>query len=108
MSRSESNGTPTPGPSGQPDEPPAQPEVQHLEVKVVDTQDGRPTVFKIKYTTPMSKVIKAYCVRENKAVDALRFTLHGLRIQPKDTPASLGMDDGDEIQVFVEQQGGGK
>lgn len=32
----------------------------------------------------------------------------GARVQPEDTPTTLGMDDGDAIDVVIEQVGGGE
>ncbi|KNZ78925.1 hypothetical protein J132_08150 [Termitomyces sp. J132] len=32
-----------------------------------------------------------------------KFTFEGQRLQPDDTPASLGMEDGDQIDAFLEQ-----
>ena len=48
----------------------------------------------------------AYCSREQKERNAIRFLLEGTRIADGDTPESLEMEDGDSIEVFLEQQGG--
>ena len=37
----------------------------------------------------------------------LRFLVDGSRVQPNDTPASLDLEDNDQIDVVLEQLGGG-
>nr|XP_004658610.2 small ubiquitin-related modifier 2-like [Jaculus jaculus] len=58
----------------------------HINLKVVG-QDGSVVQFKIKRHTPLSKLMKAYCGRQ-------------------DTPAQLEMEDEDTIDVFQQQTGG--
>ncbi|XP_075393958.1 small ubiquitin-related modifier 2-A-like [Tenrec ecaudatus] len=58
----------------------------HLNLKVVG-QGGSGVQFKIKRQTPLSKLMKAYCERQ-------------------DTPAQLEMEDEDTIDVFQQQTGG--
>lgn len=33
----------------------------------------------------------------------MRFTFEGIRVQPDDTPDSLGMEDGDVVVGWIEQ-----
>ncbi|XP_044529654.1 small ubiquitin-related modifier 2-like isoform X2 [Gracilinanus agilis] len=58
----------------------------HINLKVAG-QDGSVVQFKIKRHTPFSKLMKAYCERQ-------------------DTPAQLEMEDEDTIDVFQQQTGG--
>merc|ERR1719228_73442 len=37
----------------------------------------------------------------------MRFTFDGSRINDNDTPKSMDMEDGDTIEVFTQQTGGG-
>lgn len=76
-----------------------------LNVKVCD-QGGQELFFKIKIHTQLKKVMNAYCERQAVARGLVRFLFEGERIQDNDTPESLSMEDGDMIQVFVEQHGG--
>jgi hypothetical protein len=78
---------------------------ESLQIKVRE-QDGQEMEFKIKMRTQMKKVIDAYCKAHSVDPAFRRFTLEGHRIQNNDTPASLDMEDGDVIDVFLEQQGG--
>ncbi|XP_044776072.1 small ubiquitin-related modifier 2-like isoform X2 [Neomonachus schauinslandi] len=58
----------------------------HINLKVAG-QDGSVVQFKIKRHTPLSKLMKADCERQ-------------------DTPAQLEMEDEDTIDVFQQQTGG--
>ncbi|XP_036623961.1 small ubiquitin-related modifier 2-like [Trichosurus vulpecula] len=58
----------------------------HINLKVAG-QDGSVVHFKIKRHTPLSKLMKAYCERQ-------------------DTPAHLEMEGKDTIDVFQQQTGG--
>jgi len=48
----------------------------------------------------------AYCQRQGKTREMCRFLFDGLRVNNDDTPEKLEMDDGNIIDVFLEQQGG--
>ena len=48
----------------------------------------------------------AYCNRLGVALNSVRFLYDGDRIQANHTPDQLNMEDGDEIDAMVEQQGG--
>ncbi|XP_036134672.1 small ubiquitin-related modifier 2-like [Molossus molossus] len=58
----------------------------HINLKVAG-QDGSVVQFKIKRHTPLRKLMKAHCERQ-------------------DTPAQLEMEDEDTIDVFQQQTGG--
>ncbi|CDS07241.1 hypothetical protein LRAMOSA01190 [Lichtheimia ramosa] len=78
---------------------------EHINIKVV-SGDSNEVFFKIKQTTPLRKLMDAYCERQGKAADSVRFLYDGHRVQATDTPQSLDMADGDTIDVMVEQIGG--
>lgn len=71
-------------------------------------QDGSEVRFKVKYTVEFKKVKKMYAKRIGLPVEGLRFLLDGKRIEDKDTPRSLEMDEssGNVIEVYFEQTGG--
>lgn len=69
-------------------------------------QDQTEVFFKIKRSTQLKKLMEAYCERQGKAVNSVRFLYDGERIQPTNTPNELEMEDGDSIDVMVEQVGG--
>ena len=61
----------------------------------------------IKYTTQLGKVFAAYCGMKNISADAVVFMFDADRLHIHQTPASVGLEDGDEIQVLIHQHGGG-
>ena len=48
----------------------------------------------------------AYCKKLGLSKQAVRFTFDGNRLREQDIPKACGVEDGDEIDVFQEQQGG--
>ncbi|CDW91189.1 ubiquitin-like protein smt3 [Stylonychia lemnae] len=77
----------------------------HINIKV-KAQDGTEIFFKIKRTTQLKKLMDAYCTRQGLAVNQCRFIFDGERLKDDDTPDKLEMENGDEIDVMVEQTGG--
>lgn len=77
-----------------------------LRLKVVG-QDGREVFFKLKSSTPLKKLMDAYCKEIGKHERMCRFLFDGQRINPDHTAAHFDMSDEDIIDVFVEQEGGG-
>ena len=63
-------------------------------------------VFKIKKTTPLKKLMSAYCARQTISFESVVFLYDGNRIQAEQTPDDLGMEDNDEIDVMMHQVGG--
>lgn len=76
----------------------------HLNIKVTDNNNE--LMFKIKKSTNLEKLMKAFCDRHGKAPDTVRFLFDGKRVQDYDTPDGLEMEDGDTIEVFYQQKGG--
>ena len=62
-------------------------------------------MFKIKKSTKMSKVFKAYASRKGVEESALRFLLDGERISDTDTPKMLELEDEDQIDCVLQQVG---
>ena len=79
----------------------------HINIKVKG-QDGTEIYFKIKRTTQLKKLMDAYCSRQGIQANMCRFIFDGERIKDDDTPESLEMENGDEIDAMVEQTGGGR
>lgn len=78
---------------------------EYIKLKVV-SQDSSEIHFRVKYTTPMSKIKKSYSERIGVPVTSLRFLFDGKRINDSDTPKQLDMEEDDTIEVYQEQQGG--
>ncbi|KKY37178.1 putative ubiquitin-like modifier [Diaporthe ampelina] len=85
-----------------PNEAPAQ--TEHLNIKVTDNNNE--VFFKIKKSTKLEKLMGAFCERQGKTVNSVRFLFEGQRVQPNDTPDTLEMQDGDTLEVHQEQVGG--
>eukprot|EP00339_Tiarina_fusa_P004581 CAMPEP_0117042784 /NCGR_PEP_ID=MMETSP0472-20121206/29773_1 /TAXON_ID=693140 ORGANISM="Tiarina fusus, Strain LIS" /NCGR_SAMPLE_ID=MMETSP0472 /ASSEMBLY_ACC=CAM_ASM_000603 /LENGTH=111 /DNA_ID=CAMNT_0004754117 /DNA_START=19 /DNA_END=354 /DNA_ORIENTATION=- len=77
----------------------------HINLRVV-AQDGNEVYFKIRKTTPMKKLMGAYCERQGVAMDSIRFLFNGQRIQPEQDPSQLDMEDSDVIDAVLAQTGG--
>mmetsp|Transcript_29833 Transcript_29833/g.47976 ORF Transcript_29833/g.47976 Transcript_29833/m.47976 type:complete len:93 (+) Transcript_29833:2-280(+) len=78
----------------------------NLVVKHVDSSEVQ---FKVKDTIKFQKIFDAYCAK--KGIDdqqAVRFRFDGHRLEKEKTPKEVEMEDGDIIDVFVEQLGGGR
>lgn len=76
-----------------------------INIKVVTSQ-GEEVFFKIKRSTKLSKLQGAYASKVGKDVSSIRFLYDGTRLNDDDTPATLDMEEGDAIDVMVEQVGG--
>ncbi|KIM44273.1 hypothetical protein M413DRAFT_443293 [Hebeloma cylindrosporum] len=71
------------------------------------TFEGQSMNFSTKREKPLVKVFNAFSERLNMDNNALRFLLNEVRLRPEQTPAELDMEDGDEIDALLMQQGGG-
>ena len=59
----------------------------HLKVKVTDNNNE--VFFKIKRTTQLKKLMDAFCERQGKAPNSVRFLFDGTRVQPTDSPDTV-------------------
>eukprot|EP00894_Picocystis_sp_ML_P001520 jgi/Pico_ML_1/52037/g2809.t1 len=78
---------------------------EHINLKV-KSQDGNEIFFKIKRTTPLKKLMQAYCERQSVDMNSIAFLWDGARIRAEQTPDELDMQDGDEIDAMLHQTGG--
>ncbi|MCJ1354504.1 MAG: hypothetical protein MMC33_004493 [Icmadophila ericetorum] len=93
----------SPGAGNKPEDQP-QPPSEHLNIKVTDNNNE--VFFKIKRTTALKKLMDAFCDRQGKQPNTVRFLFDGARVQATDTPEILDMADGDTLEVHQEQIGG--
>jgi len=77
---------------------------EHLNIKVTDNNNE--VFFKIKRTTQLKKLMDAFCDRQGKSPQSVRFLFEGVRVNATDNPESLEMQDGDTLEVHQEQIGG--
>ena len=80
------------------------PDATHINLKVSDS--SAEIYFKIKRSTPMKKLMDAFCKRQGKLMESMRFLIDGNRINETDTPDSLDLEDGDTIEAHRAQTGG--
>ena len=78
--------SPPGGAGGNADE---QPKSEHLNIKVTDNNNE--VFFKIKRTTALSKLMNAFCDRQGKNLQSVRFLFDGSRVNPADSPESVGL-----------------
>lgn len=77
---------------------------EHLNIKVTDSNNE--VFFKIKRTTKLEKLMRAFCDRQGKDSNTVRFLFDGVKVAKDDTPEGLDMSDGDTLEVHQEQIGG--
>lgn len=78
----------------------------HIQLKVKDQHENL-VFFKVKRTTPLDKLTAAHAQQRGIGPLSLRLFFDGIRIVPGHTPEKLEMEDGDMLNVFLEQHGGG-
>ena len=66
----------------------------------------RKIFFKCKPHTTMKKLMDAYATRQGVNRTSVRFLFDGERITDQQTPKDLGLEEGDSIDVVMEQVGG--
>lgn len=60
---------------------------EHLNIKVTDNNNE--VFFKIKRSTKLEKLMTAFCERQGKSLNSVRFLFDGTRVQPTDTPDAV-------------------
>lgn len=63
---------------------PIEPVSEHLNIKVTDNNNE--VFFKIKRSTQLKKLMDAFCERQGKAPNSVRFLFDGSRVQATDSP----------------------
>ena len=76
-----------------------------ISIKCVD-QQHRELLFKLRMNTKFDRVFARFADEMRLPVHSLRFLFDGDRVSPEQTPGGLVMEDGDTIDVHVEQTGG--
>jgi len=73
--------------TGSPNGPKADEQPEHLNIKVTDSNNE--VFFKIKRTTQLKKLMDAFCERQGKSPQSVRFLFDGQRVNPTDNPESV-------------------
>ncbi|KAK0183582.1 hypothetical protein F5146DRAFT_1009582 [Armillaria mellea] len=69
---------------------------------IVQSNTGDEKAFRLKNTTPLGRVFRAFACSSGKDVESLRFIYEGERINALKMPAMYGMADGDIIDIMIE------
>ncbi len=72
---------------GTPGDAPQPAPIEHLNIKVTDNNNE--VFFKIKRNTKLEKLMTAFCERQGKSIQSVRFLFEGQRVQPTDTPDTV-------------------
>jgi len=73
----------------------------------IKSQDNSEVKFRVKSHTPFQKVFNAW--GKKKGVDSKLYRFldpEGRRIKPEESPAQVGVEDGDTIDAMINQEGG--
>jgi hypothetical protein len=76
----------TPNNANKAEETPQQ--TEHLNIKVTDNNNE--VFFKIKRTTQLKKLMDAFCERQGKSPQTVRFLFDGERVNATDNPNTVG------------------
>jgi small ubiquitin-related modifier len=75
--------------SASPNGPKPDEQPEHLNIKVTDSSNE--VFFKIKRTTQLKKLMDAFCERQGKSLQSVRFLFDGQRVNPTDNPESVSI-----------------
>ncbi|PPR02687.1 hypothetical protein CVT24_002109 [Panaeolus cyanescens] len=83
-----------------------EPEDVKPKLNLTISYDGQQITVKVKPNMKFAKIFEAAEKRFGKEPGTFKFTYEGNRITKEDTPAGLDMEDGDQVDAFLEQLGG--
>ena len=63
-------------------------------------------MFKVKRSIKFEKIFAAFAAKKGTAADGYKFTREGEQVMKDDTPESLGLEEGEQIDAMVQQTGG--
>jgi hypothetical protein len=66
---------------------------EHLNIKVTDNNNE--VFFKIKRSTKLDKLMRAFCERQGKDRSTVRFLFDGVKVNDTDTPDQVSCDQQD-------------
>ncbi|KZT30198.1 ubiquitin-like protein [Neolentinus lepideus HHB14362 ss-1] len=89
------------------DDPPstsASPKKPALQIQLIFQNNVIP--FRVRPNTPARKFLDTALNMWHLDRGSVRFVYNGKRVREEDTPEQLGMENGDEVDVLIEQFGG--
>ena len=72
--------------------------IQEIIIRVKH-QDESTVYFKMKKNIRLKKLMQTYCARKGYPLNSVRFLYEGAEFRETDTPDSLKMENGDEIEA---------
>ncbi|EFI26577.1 hypothetical protein CC1G_15791 [Coprinopsis cinerea okayama7 len=69
--------------------------------------EGSTITVKVKSNMRFAKIFEVVEKKFGKEPGTFKFVVDGQRVNKDDTPAGLGMEDGDQVDAFLTQVGGG-
>ena len=85
--------------------PPAAQEDNTITIKIFNSNSGELT-FKVKKSTPFSKIIKAWADKNGVQQSTFKFSFDGDQLDPTKCPMDYDMEEGDTIDAMPIQTGG--
>ncbi|GAM17658.1 hypothetical protein SAMD00019534_008330, partial [Acytostelium subglobosum LB1] len=76
---------------------------EHLNLRV-QNYDGVDVIFKIMTTTPLRKLMEAYCIRLSLNLKSIVFLFDGKALQPDFSSAAYGIINNDIIDVVKQHK----
>ncbi|RCV28175.1 hypothetical protein SEVIR_5G389800v4 [Setaria viridis] len=74
----------------------------------VQSQTAEDVFFRVKRNVKLRRLIDMYCGKHSLHPKAVKFVgPDGRYIRAEQTPEKVGLEDGDEISVVLDQEGGG-
>ncbi|KAL9151966.1 hypothetical protein ABFS82_11G087200 [Erythranthe guttata] len=74
----------------------------------IKSQDGDRIYYRLPRDRKIQFLLSAYCKGKNLNFATVVFLYNGERIKTSKTANELGMEDGDQIDAMVHQNGGGR
>jgi len=75
-------------------------------VKLVPQEGGESIDIKAKRSTKIERLIAAWAEQKRVSAQSIRLAFEGRRLQPNQTLAETGVEENDQLDVFLEQLGG--
>lgn len=80
------------------------PKLERITISVRENDNS--VDFKVTKKIRFQKIIDAYSEKTGKSPNSLKFLFNGQRLQGDASLADLGLEDGDIVDVHLEQVGG--
>jgi len=68
--------------------------------------EGQTITVKVRANTNFTKIFQAAEKKFGKEPGTFKFRAEDQRLRPEQTPAEVGLEDGDQIDAYLEQLGG--